>query len=437
MKMIKTGDTLTLDVTGTNIFARGVARADGMVVFCRGAVEGDTVRACVTDVKKNYAEADCVKIEKPSPYRIAPACPHAEACGGCAFSHVTREHEADVKRRAVADAFRREGIRISEDAVAFVDTAGEGYRNKAVFHFDDDGNIGFFADGTRDFVRIENCSAVHSAINEIAHRAEAILKEDGVTPRELTYLYIRYMKETDEASLAIGYTGKASLLPFAERVTAADSRVVSAVRGRAGTPESKDERFEKLLGRDCVAADVGGISFDVPPASFFQVNVEGANALIRAVTEYAAPKSGERIADIYCGAGLFALSLAKRAPGAEVYGIELNRDAVGAANETASKNGIRNAFFVAGDSSELKSKTGVDRFDTAVVDPPRSGLSKKTVDGLLSLSPHRIVYVSCNPSTLARDVKLLSEKYSLDGVTAVNMFPRTKHVESVVQLIRN
>ncbi|MCR5688736.1 MAG: 23S rRNA (uracil(1939)-C(5))-methyltransferase RlmD, partial [Clostridiales bacterium] len=368
--MIKRGDTLTLDVTGTNIFARGVARADGMVVFCRGALAGDTVRACVTDVKKNYAEADCVKIEKPSPHRVTPACPHADECGGCVFSHVTREHEADVKRRAVADAFRREGIRISEDAVAFADTCGEGYRNKAVFHFDADGNIGFFADGTRDFVKIERCLSVSPAINDTAHKAEAILKEDGVLPRELTYLYIRYMKETDEASLALGYTGSASLDSFARKITDADCRVVGVARGRAASPESRDERFEKLSGRDFVSAAVGGISFDVPPASFFQVNLEGAEALIRAVTEYAAPKNGERIADIYCGAGLFALSLAKRAPGAEVYGIELNRDAVRAANETASKNGIKNAFFVAGDSSELKSKTGVDRFDTAVVDPP-------------------------------------------------------------------
>ena len=436
MKMIKTGDTLTLGVTGTNIFARGIARVDGMVVFCRGAVEGDTVTAVVTDVKKNYAEADCVSIVKPSPYRISPVCPHADECGGCVFSHAAREHEAAVKRRAVADAFRREGIRISPDAVSFVDTAGEGYRNKAVFHFDDYGNIGFFADGTRDFVRIENCSAVHPAINEIAHRAETILREDGVTPSELTYLYIRYMKETDEASLALGYTGKASLLPFAKKIAAADSRVACVVRGRAGSPESRDERFEKLLGKDGVGAVVGGISFDVPPASFFQVNTEGAEALIFTVKKYAGLKQGDRLADVYCGAGLFALSLAKDAPGAEVYGIEINRAAVSAANGTASKNGIENAYFAAGDSSELKAKTGVDIFDVAVVDPPRSGLSKKTADELLSLSPHRIVYVSCNPSTLARDVKLLSGKYSLDGITAVNMFPRTKHCEVIALLTR-
>ena len=435
--MIKRGDILTLEITGTNIFARGIAKADGMVVFCRGALCGDNVSAVVTDVKKNYAEADCATVITPSPHRASPFCPHADECGGCAFSHITSAHEAEVKRRAVADALRREGIRIDTGAVQFIDTACEGYRNKAVFHFDEKGDVGFFAAGSRNFVKIENCSVVHPAINKVAREAERIIKEDGeIEPSELTYLYIRYMKETDEASVALGYTGGADVRRFASKLSESLPFVKCVTRGVKDAPEAKGERFDAVFGKVAIAASLGGISFDVPPASFFQVNTDGAEALCRTVAEYADLKNGERAADVYCGAGLFALTLAKSAKGAEVYGIEINSGSVSAANATAAKCGVGNVFFVAGDSSELTAKTGVDKFDVAVVDPPRSGLSGKTVSELLSLSPSRIVYVSCNPSTLARDTKLLGGAYSIAGITAVNMFPRTKHVETVVLLSR-
>ncbi len=436
--MIKRGDILTLEITETNLFARGVARAEGMVVFCRGAVEGDVVRAAVTDVKKNYAEADCVEVLKPSDDRSDTACPHAERCGGCPFSHVTPSHEAKVKKQGVAAAFRRAGVEFDPERIGFIDTPHEGYRNKTVFHFDAEGSVGFFAAGSNSFVKIENCFTADGRIVEIAKAAEKILKEEkAISPSDLTYLYIRYMKETDEATLSLGYRGTAPLDSFAERIMTAFPSVKGVLRGSEPTPEARDERLLVVRGASSVRAEVAGISFDVGAASFFQVNTRGAEALVDRVAEFAALKDGERAADIYCGAGLFSLALAKSAPGAEVYGIEKNPAAVASANRSAAKNGVSNAFFLEGDSAELSAKSGVDRFDVAVVDPPRTGLSPKTIEELRDAAPERIVYVSCNPATLARDVKLLSSGYTLAEVTAVNMFPRTGHCEVVCKLLRS
>ena len=433
--MIMHGDVVTLEIVETNMLGNGVAKIDGAVVFCRGAIEGDVVTALVTDVKKNFAEARCLEVVAPSPYRRNAFCPYAASCGGCEFDGVDPEHEKTVKSKGIAASFRREGIRIDPPEVISCGT--EGYRNKAVFHFDENGKCGFFAAETHEFVKIEKCFLCDGKINEIKNTVEELLAlEKEVLPSALKYLYIRYMKETDEASVAIGYTRDADLTNFAEHLAEKLPYVKCVVRGEMNSPEAKDERFERLCGKEEISARVAELDFSVSPSSFFQINAEGACELLKTVVRFADLEDGERAADIYCGAGLFGLALAKNSPGAEVYGIELNVDAVRRANENAKKNGVKNAFFLQGDSSELTSKAGIDSLDVVVVDPPRTGLSKKTVAVLTKLSPKRIVYVSCNPSTLARDVKFLSENYSLQKVVGIDLFGRTKHCEVVALMSR-
>jgi len=432
--MIRHGDTVTLEVTETNMLGNGVAKVGDMVVFCRGAVAGDVVTALVTDVKKNYAEAKCLDVVIPSHERRTSSCPRVHECGGCVFDGVSREHEIEVKKAGIAAAMRREGIRT--EVSTFVTTESAGYRNKAVFHFDEDGRCGYFSAGSHDFARIEKCLICDEKINIIKYEAERAIAQLRITPSELTYLYIRYMRETDEASVALGYTGDASLSCFASELAEALPYVKSVFRGHERSPESRDEKFELVYGAKRLSAVVSGLKMSVSPEAFFQVNNEGAEALCEAVCRFADLKDGERAADIYCGTGLFGLALAASAPHAEVYGIELNEASVKNANENAMINGLANAFFLAGDSSELKSKTGIDSLDAAVVDPPRTGLSKKTISELLDLSPERIIYVSCNPSTLARDVKALSEHYLLKEVVGVDVFPRTKHVECVTLMTK-
>lgn len=433
--MVRCGDILTLEIIETNMLGNGVAKADNMVVFCRGAFAGDVVTAQITDVKKNYAEAECLRIESRSVNREEASCPYAALCGGCVFDGVTYSHECEVKKHGISAALRREGIR--REVSDFIGSAPRRYRNKAVFHFDEEKNCGYFAAGSGNFVKIEKCLICHDRINEIKCAAEKLLLSDSsVAPTELTYLYIRYMKESDEASVVLGYAGEGSLEGFAKALADAAPSVKCVMRGKGKNPEASGEVFERVLGDGKIAASVSGIGFELSPKSFFQVNGDGTEKLCEEVVRLSALKDGERAADIYCGAGLFGLSLAKASRGAEVYGIELNEDSVRCANIGAGKNGITNAFFVQGDSSELKAKTGIDSLDVAVVDPPRTGLSKKTVEELIKLSPERIVYVSCNPSTLARDIKALSEHYEIKKIVGVDMFPRTKHVECVTLMAK-
>lgn len=433
--MIESGNTMMLDIIETNMLGNGVAKVDDMVVFCRGAVEGDTVAALVTDVRKNYAEAKCLEIVSPSKHRKDAACPHAAECGGCVFDGVTYDHETEVKKRGITSAMRREGIlSVVSD---FIGTECTEYRNKAVFHFDENKNCGFFAAGTDRFVKIEKCLICNNNINEIKNEVESLLKGDAaITADELTYLYIRYMKGTDEASVVIGYTGRADISALAENLSKRVTAVKCVMRGRESSPEAKGESFDLLFGREKLAARIADLDMEISPKAFFQVNRQGAEALCETVKSLADIKEGERAADLYCGTGLFGLALAKSSPKSEIYGIELNEDAVHDANRNAARNGIENAFFLAGDSSELVSKTGIDGLDVAIVDPPRTGLSKKTVAELKKLSPKRIIYVSCNPSTLARDIKSLSDSYDLKEVVGVDMFPRTKHVETVTLITR-
>ena len=432
--MIRQGDVITLEIKETNMLGNGIAKSDGMVVFCRGAVGGDVVQAVVTDVRKNFAVADVLNTVFPSPARQEPACPHAAECGGCAFAGVSYSHECEVKRAGVAAAMRREGVRAAVGDL--ISGSERGYRNKAVFHFDENGNCGYFAEGTNTFVKIEKCLICDEKINIIKNEVQRLAAGCGLAAKDLSYLYIRYMKETDEASVVLGYRGGEDLSSFAKELTAAVPCVKGVFRGRGRSPESKDERFELIAGEERITAKIAGVDLALSPASFFQVNTSQAQKLCETAVRLAALKDGERAADIYCGAGLFGLALAKSAPGAEVYGIEINDDAVRDANRNAERCRVKNAFFLQGDSSELKSKTGIDSLDVAVVDPPRTGLSKKTIAEIIDLSPERIVYVSCNPSTLARDIKLLSDSYSIDEVVGVDMFPRTKHVESVVLMTR-
>jgi len=429
--MIRYGDILTLEIIETNILGNGVAKVGDMVVFCHGAYEGDVVTALVTEVRKNYAEAKCLNVIEPSPHRRAALCQHAAECGGCVFDGVTYEHECAVKKRGISSALRREGIRY--EVTEFFGTEPVGYRNKAVFRFGEDKRCGYTSAGGREHVNVEKCLICDPKIGIIKSEVERLLAvRDDVRAEELTYLYIRYMKETDEASVVIGYTGEESLASFAEELSTAHPLVKCVMRGRGDSPEARDEKFESICGEKTVSANVADIEMSVSPASFFQVNTDGANILCDTVCRLAGLKDGERAADIYCGTGLFGLALAKSQPGSEVYGIELNDDSVRSANKNAERNGIANAFFLQGDSSELKSKAAIDSLDVAVVDPPRTGLSKKTIAEIKELSPKRIVYVSCNPSTLARDIKLLSDSYSIKEIVGVDMFPRTKHVETVV-----
>ena len=429
---LSAGDMLTLCIEETNMMGNGVAKVDDMVVFCVGTVAGDVVIALITEVKKNYAMAKALKFLQYSPCRTEARCAHSTECGGCAFSGVTYEHELFVKKSGAEASFRRCGSFTGEIEKIVPSNVTE-YRNKAVFHFDKDGNTGYYARGTHSFVKIENCPICHSAINNIRKESERILK--GISfSGEFTYLYIRYMKRCDEASVVLGYKGEESLILFAKELAKVCPNVKCVMTGKGADP-AKDT-FSPVWGEETVNDEFFGMKMKISPKSFYQVNTEGAEELCRAVVEFAELCDGDSVLDLYCGIGTIGLAVAKSNPNVKVYGVEINKKAVENAKENAKNNRIENAEFFAGDSADFAEIIKEINPGCIVIDPPRAGLSDKTVRQIMSTNVEKIVYVSCNPSTMSRDLKKLSEMYKMKKSAAVDMFPGTQHVETVILLSR-
>lgn len=428
------GDMLTLCIEETNMMGNGVAKADGMVVFCAGTVAGDVVIALITDVKKSYAVAKVLKVLQNSPCRTGLRCPDGRECGGCGFGEITYEHELYVKKKGIEAAFRRcGGLSVNAEDILPTETAE--YRNKAVFHFDSELNTGYYAEGSRDFVRIGDCRIVHSVINNIRKKCEHLVKElSGGYKGRFTYLYIRYMKRTDEASVVLGYTGDESLLPVAEKLAEAFPCVKCFMTGKGDDPAR--DSFRSVLGGGCITDEFLGMKLEISPASFYQVNSEGAEKLCLCVSDFAELKDGDCCLDLYCGIGTIGLSVAKNNKGAKVLGVEINEKAVADAKRNAEINGISNAEFFAGDSGDFSKLCDEARPDCIIVDPPRAGLSDKAVSLLLNSSCSKIIYVSCNPSTVSRDFKKLSGSFKIRKVVGVDLFPGTLHVETVVLMSR-
>ena len=434
--MIKKGDMLMLQIEDTNLMGRGVAKCEGLVIFCDGAVKGDTVISFITDVKKTWAEAKALKVSVPSPERRESLCPNFEKCGGCGLGHVTYDHETEVKKAGIEASFRRCGDfhgQVSE----MITTSPEGYRNKSVFHFDSEKSAGFFSHGTRDYHAVDACEICHPEIIRIKGECEKLLKSDeSIRPEELTYLYIRHMETTGESSVVLGYTGKSSLNNFAESLAKNLPSVKCVMRGTANSPEARNEKFALLFGKDRIRDIFCGMELEVSPASFYQVNHDAAEKMCGLISDLAELKPDDVCLDLYCGIGTIGLTVAKAYSDAKIYGIEINPQAASDAEKNAKANGISNAKFFSGDSRDFADKTGVQKADCIIVDPPRAGLSDKTIEEVLKFSPEKIIYVSCNPSTLSRDLKKFLSDYEMTKAIGVNMFPRTLHVESVILLTK-
>ena len=426
------GSTLTLTCTDTTILSSGVARIDGAVVFTDGAVEGDTVLVTITDVKKNFAKAKLSELISQSKYRRIPDCPVFEKCGGCSFRHIDYEYEKQVKKRAVEAAFRRASL--SAVPVRDIISAGcDRYRNKAVLHYDSDGSLGYYEASSKSSVfPIDYDCKLHPEF--YAKILAFVFDFFADKPQKPTYIYIRSSK--DKSVVTVGTeNGRITdeLKAFASAISHEDFSPDGIFAGSGNSPEDGELRY--IYGNRSLCFEFCGLSVNVSPSSFFQVNLKAAEMLAYKVIEYAKPQRGDLIADLYCGTGILGMAIAKNTPDAKIIGVEINDDAVKNAKENAVVNGLHNISFFTGDSKDFASHLGNGSLAVAVIDPPRKGCSPETLEELVRLSPERIVYVSCNPATLARDLSVLAASgYSALEATPVDMFPKTGHVETVVLL---
>ena len=435
----------TVTITGYSEEGLGVARIDGRVIFVHGGVRGEVCSVRILKVLKNAAFARVEEILEPSPLRQAPDCPHYPACGGCDFRHLTYAEELDAKRQRVEDALRRIGG--ADVAVAEILAASrtDGYRNKSLFPVSPQGRAGFYRARSHQVIPASDCLLQSPQAGAVARAVEDYLRENGVSAYDearheglLRHIFVR----TNAAGQAL-----ACLVVNGDRLPAEEDlvrRVRKACPGTVGVVLSANtrrtnvalgDRYRTLWGQDFLEDTLCGLTFRLAIPAFYQVNRRQAERLYEKALELADLTGTETVLDLYCGAGTITLVMARGARRA--IGAEIVPEAVENARENALRNGIANAEFFCGDASAVAAKLAAEelRPDVVVVDPPRKGLEESVIDSIAAMAPKRVVYVSCDPGTLARDVKRFHERgYALRMAVAADLFPRTKHVETAALL---
>ncbi len=413
--MMEFNEIHTIKITDVNENGAGFGRIDGMAVFVPGLLDGETAEIRITSVEKNYAMGECLRRLTDSPDRIMPVCPSAEICGGCTLAHVTYEAENRIKQNSVKAAFRRAGLPFDSVEEPLHGQHRTGYRNKLGVHPSDSG-FGLYKSGTNEVIPFGGCAICPDVMS-------GIVKFTNETPHPASdEMFIRTVHDGG-VTVSLDTDGDISSYRTAlMREFGAVRDVLAIQNGRTG---------------GVIRDEICGVSMEFSTEAFRQVNSEAFTLLLDLVHEMAASKNFRYGADLYCGSGIIGLTLAKRFPDAQFYGIEINADAIRDAKANAATNSIGNIRFFCGDAASFREKIPKKELpELVVVDPPRAGLSDSMRKGLLTLMPETVIYVSCNPQTLARDVKSLAAQYDVKRVVPVNMFPMTRHCECVVELVR-
>ena len=424
--MLKEREIYCVEIESVNNLGNGVAHLDGMALFVPHTVTGDVCDVCIDKLYPSYAIGSVVEIKKSSPYRIEPSCPEFAKCGGCSYLNMSLERENIEKQLQVESVLRKFKLTGATEKTAC--PVSESYRNKVVLFYEN-GSFGYYKQGTNRIVPHDSCLMNPPVFDEIAEFCKSNLNRSG-----LRALFIRMSSGSDpEIMVAPIYKSKADIIKFTMSLASAFPSIRTVL---LGVNKEKDFVFEKtsfttVYGDGCIEDEICGLKFRISPKSFYQINHTCASALYEKATELLDPKSDDKIADLFCGTGTMGMIVSKRS-GAKVTGIEIEESAVRDAKLNAKLNKISNIEFFADDAKNFDKEV-----DACIIDPPRKGCSKFMIDTLLRLKPSRIVYVSCNPDTMARDISLLRGEYEISSpVSVFNMFPRTTHVESVVCLTR-
>ena len=456
MDGVKKNETYELTITDLNNLGYGVGRIGDLVVFVSGAVDGDRVTVKIIKIAKNYAVGRLEKILSPSPHRLSSPdpCP-ARGCGGCAYRAITYAHELELKRGSVLAAFRRAGLPDAQVAPVLATGKTAGYRNKAQYPVtgtSDEPVIGFFAPKSHRVTDARKCPLQPPLFGEILDEIAREIKQYKIAPYDekthtglLRHIYLRASKDEKEVLLTFVLNGDA--MPHADEVVRDLTDRFPALVGiginvnREKTNVICGDEFKTLWGKDGITDALAGVELSFSAASFYQVNRDAAELLYGKAKEIAEFSGDETLLDLFCGVGSIGLSMADAVR--EVVGIEIVPDAVRCANENAMRNGIKNAAFFAGDATDTeKLLTGAEkalgkelRPDAVILDPPRKGCDEKLLSFLANRGIPKIVYISCNPETLARDAAFLAKRgYEFSTITPIDLFPRTGHVEAVVGL---
>ncbi|MBO9606147.1 MAG: 23S rRNA (uracil(1939)-C(5))-methyltransferase RlmD [Paenibacillaceae bacterium] len=448
------------EIIGLSHDGEGVGRANGFTLFIRGAVPGDRARVRVTKLKKSFGYAELVDLLEPSPDRVAPPCPIYDACGGCQLQHLSYDAQLRWKRQTVVDSLTRIGKFAVRD-----DGNGEGivvhptwgmdepwrYRNKVQVPIGErDGGLvgGFYAQNSHDIIDMDACLIQHEQGDAVVNAVKAIGRRLGIEAYNeathrglLRHVVVKVGFSTGDIMVVLITNGDA--IPHLEAWVQGIREAVPGVRSicqnvnTAQTNVIFGDVTRVLWGEAYIYDYIGDIRFAISARSFFQVNPVQTEKLYRQALDYAALGGSETVIDAYCGIGTISLFLAQRAR--RVYGVEIVGEAIADAGRNAALNGAGNVDFAVGRAEEVIPawrEQGIVP-DVIVVDPPRKGCEPSLLDTMLAMRPDRIVYVSCNPATLARDLRHLADGgYMVREVQPVDMFPWTTHVECCVSLVR-
>ena len=447
MEALEKGSIYTAVIDGYSSEGLGIARVNGAVVFVPHAVRGEEIDLRITKVMKTSCAGEIVKIHDPSPERMEPECPYAGKCGGCAYRHLTYPEELWAKRQRVQDALTRiGGLDLTVEEILGAKNP-EHYRNKSQYPVGADGSIGFFQARTHKVVPIRRCLIQTEAADRTAQavgkwmRRYKISAYDETTGKGLVrHVCVRVNRKGESLCCVVVNGNKVPREPeLAAYVTAAVPHTVGVLLNsntRRGNVVLGD-KYRTLFGRNYLMDTLCGLEFKLSMPSFYQVNRDQAEVLYGKALEFAGLTGNETVLDLYCGIGTITLCLAKAAK--RVIGAEIVPPAIRDAKENALRNHIENAEFFCGDAADIAAKLESDglRPDVVTVDPPRKGLAPEVIASVAAMGPEKVVYVSCDPATLGRDVKIFREfGYEAKRAAAVDMFPGTAHVETVVLLSR-
>ena len=449
----KKNDLLTVVIEDMGHDGEGIGKAEGYTLFIKDAVIGDTVEAKIMKAKKNYGYARLMRVLNPSPYRVEPKCPCARACGGCQLQFLSYEKQLEFKKNKVKGNLERIGGfgQVEIEKVIGMENPWR-YRNKAQFPVgkNKDGEIitGFYAGRTHSIIPNRNCYLGAEVNEEILNQVIAYMTDNHVEPYEeaggkglVRHILIRNGFKTGEFMVCIIANGRT--LPKVNNLIERLQTIpgMTSISLNVNTKRNNvilGDKVITLWGQETISDYIGDIKFEISPLSFYQVNPVQTEKLYGTALEYAGLTGKETVWDLYCGIGTISLFLAQKAK--QVYGVEIVPPAIEDAKRNARRNGIENAEFYVGKAEEVlpqKYEEEGSRADVIVVDPPRKGCEPEVLDTMLHMKPERIVYVSCDSATLARDLKILCEKeYQIEKVAVCDMFGNSVHVETVCKLVR-
>ena len=448
MDELKTNQVYTAVMENWSSDGAGVCRIGGRAVFVKGAIPGETWRVRILKVTSGAVFARGEELLLPSPHRLTPDCPVYGKCGGCTLRHVDYKTELAFKLQTVNEAYKRiGGLDLTAGTILGADETNE-YRNKAIYAIGDGPCHGFFRPRSHDIVAVERCLLHPSAADRAARALCDFMTRHGIPAYDecsgrglVRHVYVRMGFRSGKALVTVVAAGGFGALTaaLAEALRRAVPEAVGVVlnvnKSRGNTVLTGD--FYTLWGSDTLHDTLCGLDFALSPLSFYQVNPAQAEKLYAQAVDFAAPPGTGLVLDLYCGAGTISLCLAKRAK--RVIGAEIVPEAIENARQNAARNGVINVEFLCADAAEAGAALCARGLcpDAVVVAPPRKGLAPAVIDAIAAIEPQRVVYVSCNAATQARDLALFAARgYTAQRAVAVDMFPRTAHVETVVLMSR-